>query len=233
MLALLVATALALPPEAPRFLVFTKTTVFRHDSIPTAKRCMLDIAKKQGWSVTFTEDASWFSPHNLASFDGVVFALTTGDVLNDAQQNAMQAFIENGGGYLGIHAAADTEYDWPFYGKLVGAWFRSHPAIAEATVHVEDRKHPATNFLPETWKRRDEWYDYKSNPRGKVRVLATIDEKTYTGGLMGADHPIMWCQEIGKGRSFYTGFGHTSETYADELVVKMLTEALRWSVRAK
>src|SRR5690606_27044723 len=115
---------------------------------------------------------------------------TTGDVLNTAQQSAFERYIEKGGGYVGVHAAADTEYDWPFYGGLAGAYFRSHPHIQRATIEVEDRAHAATAHLGAVWERTDEWYDYRTNPRERAHVLATLDESSYTGGTMGEDHPI-------------------------------------------
>ena len=139
----------------------------------------------------------------------MVFLNTTGDVLNATQQTAFESYIRGGGGYVGVHAAADTEYDWPFYGNLVGAYFASHPAIQQANVRVENRAHAATAHLPQTWTRTDEWYNYRTNARSTARVLATLDESSYSGGGMGADHPHAWCKTFEGGRSFYTGGGHT------------------------
>ena len=135
-------------------------------------------------------------PRNLAEYDAVVFLSTTGDVLDAEQQTAFEGYIRNGGGYVGIHAAADTEYDWAFYGGLAGAYFQSHPAIQPATVDVEDRAHPATPHLARTWDRTDEWYNYRSNPRDRAHVLASLDESSYSGGTMNGDHPIAWCQDL-------------------------------------
>ena len=130
---------------------------------------------------------------------------------------------------MGIHSAADTEYDWPFYGNLVGAYFKSHPAQQDATIKVADKNHPATKHLPDRWNRFDEWYDYRANPRGDVHVLATLDETSYQNGTMGSDHPITWCQDFGGGRSFYTGLGHTKESYGEPAFQKLLVGAIRWS----
>lgn len=222
---------LAEQPSSPRrtILVFSKTAGFRHDSIPAAQDAVRGIAKERGWGVLITEDASWFKPKRLEAFHTVVFLLTTGDALDDAQQKAMEGFIRRGGGYVGVHAAADTEYDWAWYGTLVGAYFASHPAVQEATINIEDTKHPSTSFLPNPWKRRDEWYDFKVNPRPNVRVLATLDETTYKDGKMGKDHPITWCQEFGGGRSWYTGLGHTIESYSEPLFLRMLGEGIEWA----
>jgi type 1 glutamine amidotransferase len=130
---------------------------------------------------------------------------------------------------VGAHSASDTGYDWPFYGELAGTYFAGHPEIQPATVHVEDRAHPATSDLPEVWPRTDEWYNFRANPRGSVHVLATVDEGTYSGGSMGADHPIAWCREFAGGRAFYTAGGHTRESYAEPLFLAHLTGAIRWA----
>ncbi|MFJ1805944.1 MULTISPECIES: ThuA domain-containing protein [unclassified Streptomyces] len=198
-----------------RVLVFSKTAGFRHDSIPDGVRAMRELGATGGFGVDATEDAAAFTPVNLRRYDAVVFLSTTGDVLDAAQQAAFEGYVRHGGGYVGVHAAADTEYDWAFYGGLVGAWFQSHPAIQPATVVVEDRAHPATSALARTWNRTDEWYDYRSNPRERAHVLASLDEDSYTGGTMNGDHPIAWCQNYQGGRAFYTGGGHTKESYAD------------------
>jgi glucose/arabinose dehydrogenase/PKD repeat protein len=192
-------------------LVFSRTAGFRHDSIPAGIQAIKDL----GFKVTETEDPGAFTADNLAKYKAVVFLSTTGDVLNDAQQAAFESYIHAGGGYVGVHAAADTEYDWPFYGGLVGAWFASHPAIQPATVKVEDRAHAATAHLGPTWNRTDEWYNYRSNARTTAHVLASLDESSYSGGGMGDDHPITWCKEYQGGRSFYTGGGHTSASFSE------------------
>ncbi|GHI98293.1 glycosyl hydrolase [Streptomyces olivaceus] len=199
-----------------KVLVFSKTAGFRHDSIPEGIAALKELGTPAGIQVTATEEAGQFTTNNLAKYDAVAFLSTTGDVLNADQQTAFENYIKNGGGYMGIHAAADTEYDWEFYGGLVGAYFVSHPAIQQATVRVEDHDHPATAHLDDAWERTDELYNYRTNPREQAKVLATLDETTYEGGTMKGDHPIAWCQSYGGGRSFYTGLGHTKESYADE-----------------
>ena len=209
-------------------LVFSKTAGFRHDSIPTGVQAIRDLGAANNLTVEATEDAGAFTASNLARFDAVVFLSTTGDVLDAGQQAAFEAFVGSGKGYVGIHAAADTEYDWPFYGNLVGAYFQQHPAIQPARVVVEDRAHPATAHLGTEWTRTDEWYSFRANPRPNVHVLAALDESTYAGGGMG-DHPIMWCQNVAGGRSFYTGFGHTVESYADPALRQVLLGGIRWA----
>ena len=196
-------------------LVLSKTTGFRHDSIPQGITAIEALAAEYGFSVEATEDAARFTDTALARYRVIVFLSTTGDIFDADQKAAFERYIRSGGGFVGVHSASDTEYQWPWYGRLVGAYFESHPAIQRATVHIADANHPSTKGLPETWMRTDEWYNFRSNPRGAVHVLATLDESTYSGGKLGADHPIAWCQEIDGGRSWYTAMDHTSESYAE------------------
>ncbi|MFE6487237.1 ThuA domain-containing protein [Streptomyces sp. NPDC057757] len=210
-------------------LVFSKTAGFRHDAIPAGIGALQTLGGQNDFTVTATEDAAAFTTANLSGYEAVVFLNTTGDVLDPAQQTAFQTYVDSGGGYLGVHAAADTEYDWPYYGRLVGAYFQSHPAIQRATVRNENRAHPATAHLGPTWTRTDEWYNYRANPRAGVRVLQSLDETTYSGGGMGSDHPITWCHSQGAGRSFYTGLGHTTESYSDPAFRSLLLGAVRYA----
>jgi len=140
-------------------------------------------------------------------------------VLNETQQVVFEQYIRSGGGFVGIHAAADTEYEWPWYGKLVGGYFESHPKIQKAVIHVKNSKHLATKGLPVDWKRTDEWYNYKSL-NSDIKVLMTLDESTYEGGKNGSDHPIAWYHEYDGGRAFYTGIGHTNESYSEPLFLQ-------------
>ncbi|MFG2342574.1 ThuA domain-containing protein [Streptomyces phaeochromogenes] len=220
------------PSKGDRVLVFSKTAGFRHDSIPEGVAAVKSLGDENGFRVDATEDAGAFSSRNLSRYDAVVFLSTTGDVLNGAQQRAFEGYIKRGGGYVGIHAAADTEYDWEFYGGLAGAYFQSHPAIQPARIEVEDRAHPATSPLGESWNRTDEWYNYRSNPRDRAHILASLDESSYSGGTMSGDHPIAWCQEYRGGRAFYTGSGHTKESYADPAFRQHLLGGIRWAVGA-
>ncbi|NMO54593.1 glycosyl hydrolase [Actinoplanes sp. TBRC 11911] len=230
-LLLIAAPAIPAPAAAPvtKVLVFSKTAGFRHDAIPAGIAAIQTLGSQNGFSVTATEDAGQFTTANLAQYQAVVWLSTTGDVLNATQQTAFQSYIAAGGGYVGVHAAADTEYDWPWYGGLVGAYFNSHPAIQQATVRVEDATNPATAHLPAAWVRTDEWYNYRANPRANVRVLLSLDESTYSGGSMAGDHPITWCQNYQGGRAFYTGLGHTQESYADANFTRLLLGGIRFA----
>ena len=203
----------------PRFsaLVFSKTAGFRHDSIPQGIAAIKALGADKGFAVDSTEDAARFTDAGLAGYKVVVFLSTTGDILDDGQKAAFERYIRSGGGFVGVHSASDTEYRWAWYGRLVGAYFANHPEIQRATVHIVDQTHPSTKDLPAVWQRDDEWYNFRSNPRAAAHVLATLDEATYSGGRMGSDHPIAWCQEIEGGRSWYTAMGHTVESYAEPL----------------
>ena len=198
-------------------LVFSRTAAFRHDSIAAGISAIQQLGSTNNFTVTATEDPAQFTDVNLAQYEAVVFLLTTGDVLNNTQQGAFERYIAAGHGYVGIHSASDTEYSWPWYGGLVGAYFSSHPAIQQATVKVADRVFPGMAGLPQRWVRTDEWYSFQTNPRGNVHVLASLDETTYSPGAssMGFDHPISWTQQYGGGRSFYTGMGHTQASYSE------------------
>ncbi len=212
-----------------KVLVFSKTAGFRHDSIPAGIAALHQLGEEHGFVVTATEDAAVFSGLEFQAFDTIVFLNTTGDVLNATEQSGFQTYIQEGGGFVGIHAASDTEHDWPWYGRLVGAYFASHPAPQVATILVADRKHPSTAHLPARWMRNDEWYSFSDNPRGRVHVLAALDERTYQGGDMGHDHPIAWCHDFEGGRAWYTGGGHTSQSYGEPAFLQHLLGGILWT----
>jgi cytochrome c len=214
-----------------KVLVFSETTAFRHDSIATGREAICELAGRDKIAVDWTEDSAVFTAEALAQYDAVVFLSTTGDPLDDAQQAAFEDYIRKGGGYAGIHAASDTEYDWAWYGGLVGAYFAGHPAIQRATVEVSDRTHPSTAHLPQRWQREDEWYSFRSNPRGNVHVLATLEETSYDPGegAMGVDHPTAWCHNYDGGRSWYTGGGHTKQAFGDKAFRQHLLGGIKWA----
>ncbi|HEU4554672.1 MAG TPA: ThuA domain-containing protein [Chitinophaga sp.] len=230
LLAMLLAVALCIQAKPkPRLLVFSKTMGFRHDCIPVGKLAVMKLGSEHGFAVDTTEDASVFTPDNLKKYSAILFLCTTGDVLNDEQQAAMEGYIHNGGGFMGIHAATDTEYGWPWYNKLVGAWFLSHPKQQEATLLVVDRNNAATKHLPEKWVRKDEWYNFKNiNP--DTHVLIKIDESSYEGGKNGDNHPMCWYHDFEGGRAFYTEMGHTKESYADPLYLQHILGGLEYAM---
>ncbi len=208
-----------------KLLVFSKTGAFRHASIKDAIVALGKLAAQHNVAADFTEDASVFTYENLRQYNAVVFLLTTGHILDDNQKAAFERYIEAGGGYVGVHSASDTEYDWAWYGKLVGAYFdriHGHSSITQATINVIDRTHPSTVMLPAKWVRTDEWYNFATNPGRSVHVLMILDETTYKGGVMGTNHPIAWYHEFDGGRAWYTALGHTSESYSEPLFLAHL-----------
>lgn len=217
------------PRAGTRVLVFSRTKGFRHASIPDGVAAVTALGAKHGFAVESTEDAAVFTDESLRRFAAVVFMSTTGDVLDGPQQAAFERFIRGGRGFVGVHAASDTEYDWPWYGQLVGAYFKSHPRVQEARLDVRDRSHPATKCLPAVWTRRDEWYDFRAPPAPEAKILITIDEKSYSGGRMGDVHPMVWYRTYDGGRAFYTELGHTHESYKEQAFLDHLAGAILWA----
>jgi hypothetical protein len=244
--ALLVALALSLAvaltgcsstadpaPAAFDALVFSKTEGFRHASIPDGIAALRELGAEHGFNVTATEDASAFTPDGLRAYDVIVFLNTTGDVLNTAQQAALQQYIRGGGGFVGVHAATDTEYDWPWYNRLVGAYFDGHPSVQEASITVVDTAHASTRMLPQPWVRRDEWYSFRSVQDG-LNILLNLDEDSYDlegAPAMGDQHPVAWYRAFEGGRSWYTELGHTKEAYREPLFREHLLGGIQWAAR--
>ncbi len=201
-----------------KILVFSKTEGFRHESISSGIAAIQKMGTENAFEVVTTEDAAVFIQSELEQYDAVVFMNTTGDVLDNAQQHEFQRYMQAGGGFVGVHSAADTEYEWPWFGKMVGAYFNGHPNnpnVRDANVQVLNTTHESCKHLKnEDWPRTDEWYNYKSiNP--DINVLLNLDESSYEGGTNGENHPIAWYHEYDGGRAFYTGGGHTHEAFAE------------------
>ncbi len=213
----------------PRIFVFTKTKGYYHESIPTGAAAVMKLGNENNFSVDTTADARYFVEDSLKNYTAVIFLSTTGNVLNADQQVAFERYIQAGGNFMGIHAATDTEYDWPWYNKLVGAQFLSHPRQQKVTINVIDKNHPATSFLPDKWERFDELYNYKS-VQPDLKILANLDETTYQGGQMGDIHPFVWYHEFDGGRAFYTGGGHTRESYSDTLFLQHLLGGIKYAI---
>ncbi|MFI1568542.1 ThuA domain-containing protein [Streptomyces sp. NPDC020490] len=212
---------------ASRLLVHTRTADYRHDSIPAAVAAVRALG---GFEVEHTEDpAALEGP--LEAYAAVVFLSTSGDILTPAGRQRLAGYVEAGGGFAGVHAAACTEYGWPYYGELLGARFDRHPDYQPGRVIVEERGHPATRHLSSVWEFTDEWYDFRSNPRGTARILLRADESSYDGGRMGDDHPLAWCREQGRGRVFYTALGHAADACADPDFLAHLRGGIGWAAR--
>ncbi|RYU92092.1 ThuA domain-containing protein [Mucilaginibacter terrigena] len=232
-LALCFITAISFAKPRPKVLIFCKTAGFHHESIAVGIPAIIKLGKQNNFDVDTTTNSAKFTAANLKQYAAVIFLSTTGDVLNNEQQAAFEQYIRAGHGFVGVHAATDTEYDWPWYGNLVGAYFKSHPSKQqEANLEVVDRGFPATNHLPATWRRLDEWYNYKWMA-GDLQVLIKIDEKSYTGGENGDNHPMSWYHNYDGGRSFYTALGHTDASYADPLYLKHLLGGIKYAIGKK
>ena len=209
-------------------LVFHKTEGFRHTSISVAVEAIENMGRNNSFAVHSTDDSTLFNNQSLNQYETIVFLNTTGDVLNEDQQSSFQEYIRGGGGFVGIHAASDTEYEWEWYGNLVGAYFKNHPDVQQAEIVIEDNTHPSTSHLQSTWILTDEWYNFQNNPRSTVHVLAVLNESSYTGGDMG-DHPIAWYHKYDGGRAWYTGLGHREELYSDPQFAKHLLGGILWA----
>src|SRR5687767_3237057 len=227
----LAGTGATQQPES-RVLVFSKTAGYRHSSIESGVAGLQKLGRENGFAVDVTENASAFTDRNLRRFHAVVFLNTTGDVLNAAQQDAFERYIQAGGGWVGIHSATDTEYEWPWYGRLAGAYFAGHPNdpnVRKGTFRVLDKSHPSTEGLPDRWEREDEFYNFKAIDRD-IRVLVDIDETSYQGGTNGARHPMSWYHAYDGGRAFYTNMGHTEATFSEALFLRHLLGGLRYAM---
>ena len=182
------------------------------------------------WKVDTTEDASYFTYKKLKKYDAVVFLNTTGDILNNEQQAAFEKYIQSGKGFVGIHSATDTEYDWPWFCKLAGANFSSHPKPQNADLAINDSTHISTNFLPKPWHRFDEWYNFK-NRNQNVHVLITINESSYEGGKECTYHPVAWYHSYDGGRAFYTALGHTDASYTEPLFLAHIRGGILYAMK--
>ena len=215
--------------RVPRVLIFSKTNGFRHSSIPVGIEAIKKLGAENGFGVETTEDSGVFRYNNLKKYDALIFLSPTGKVFGPEEEKALQKYIHRGGGFVGIHAATDCEYNWPWYGDLVGAYFKSHPKQQMARFLVTDKNHPATKFLPDVWEKFDELYNFKYlSPH--IKVIIKIDEHSYSGGENGENHPMAWYQEYEGGRSFYTELGHTEASYSDSLYLRHLLGGIQWAM---
>ncbi len=213
-----------------KVLIFHETEGYRHKSIETGIQAIQRLGNENDFITEVSRDSRFFTENDLSKIDLVIFLNTTGDIMDTDEQVAFQNYMDNGGNFFGIHAAADTEFDWAWYGKLVGAYFNGHPKIQTAVVNVMMPDHMTVDHLPEKWKREDEWYNYY-DIRPDLKVLMSLDEKTYEGGENGDHHPIAWFQNYtGGGISVYTGGGHTAESYSDPDFLEHLRRCINFAL---
>lgn len=240
-IALLSSSAVLAQPQF-KALLFTKTAGWHHQSINEGVDAIRDIARRHQFQVDWEEMAGRFNTENLKQYDVIIFLSTTGDVLNDEQQKAMEEFIQGGKGFVGIHAASDTEYDWEWYTQLVGRMFVIHPVNQTARVDVIDSNFPGQERLPSSFLWTDEWYEFSDEKVEGLNYLMTIDETTFDpnadwgnvkGTGMGDFHPITWYHEFDGGRSYYTAMGHMSQTYEDKMFLEQLFGGIYWAATGK
>jgi cytochrome c len=220
------------PAQLETVLAFTRTTGFRHDSIEAGFQALQRLGQDNGFGVERTEDPADFNDDRLARYDVVVWLNTDSEVMNEAGRRAFERYIRAGGGWVGVHAAAASEYGWAWYGQLLGgaAYFSGHPAIQPARVNVQIGDHASTQHLPQTFTLQDEWYSFRTNPRSSVQVLMTLDESSYgVGDLAMGDHPIAWYHEFEGGRAWYTALGHPISLYSDPVFTGHLLGGIRWA----
>ncbi len=226
------ATDLKAQKHSRRILVFYKTAAYKHASIPAGIAAIVKLGKEFKFQTDTSSDSKLFTIDYLKKYDAVVFLSTSGDMLESSQQRAFETYIRNGGGYMGIHGASAGGYNWPWYGKLVGAIFNGHPVQQNATFNVIDKKNKATRHLPESWNIKEELYNFK-NISNDIKVLITVDESTYKGGTNGSFHPMAWYRQFEGGRSFYTALGHADEKYTNPLFLKHILEGIRYAMGGK
>lgn len=213
-------------------LLFTKTEGWRHDSIEAGVEAIYQLGNENNFNVTWTEDSGYFTIESLDDYDAVIFLNTTLNLFNDQQREAFRSYIQNGGGFVGIHSATDTEYEWPYYGELVGAYFDNHPGnpnVREAVIEVVDSDHLSTRHLPDNWVISDEWYNF-GYMNDRVNVLLRLDTDSYEGSDHPGNHPIAWYHEFDGGRSFYTGLGHTIESFSEPLFLGHLLGGIQYAM---
>lgn len=224
-------------------LVFSKTAGWHHESVNAGVTAIQDLGKLHDFNVFWTEDAGRvMNATELAKYKVVIFLLTTGDILDDAQQAAFEGYVKAGGGFVGVHSASDTEYTWPWYTKMVGHMFENHPEVQSAVLQVEDRNFPGMDRFAKRTLATEEWYQFGPALSNKLHYLLTVDESTYApaprlagkpANGMGKFHPISWYQEYDNGRAFYTALGHLPATYRDTTFLHHLYGGIYWAATGR
>jgi len=235
-----------LPPSlaSPGILLFTKTNGFRHrDGISSGVAFLESTAQDRGWGLFHTENGAIFNEGDLRRFQVVVFLNASGDMLSAEQEAAFEAWLLDGGGWLGVHSAGDSSHEgWQWYrDNLIGADFTAHimgPQFQTATVLTESHGHPVVKDMPDTWQHEEEWYSWEKSPRPEgFTILATIDEASYqpVEKFMGnerdlsmGDHPVVWSNCVGKGRSVYLTMGHQAEAFEQPNVQRLIVNSVLW-----
>ena len=215
--------------SSPRILVFNKTEGYFHESTEAGVEALRQLCRDNNIKIDVTDNGEKFVENNLLKYAAVVFLNTAGDVLDQQQEKSLEQYIHAGGGFVGIHTAIDTEHNWDWYGKLIGAVFESQSDVEKAVVKIEDHHHPATQFIPDSLIRSDEWFNLKEiSP--DIHVILSMEENSYKDGIIGNFHPVSWYQEFEGGRVFVTAMGHTNESYKEEYFLRHLLGGIKYAI---
>ncbi|MEI9944711.1 MAG: ThuA domain-containing protein [Chitinophagaceae bacterium] len=224
-----------------KVLLVAATNGWRHESVHAGVLAIQELGVKNFFDVVYYENPKGINDKYLEQFQVVIFLCTTGDILDSAQQKAMERFIQAGKGFVGIHSASDTEYDWPWYTKLVGRMFKIHPAVQSAKLRVIDKTFPGLEgFVDRVWT--DEWYDFQPETISGLNYVLSVDETTYNPKVqwgekksdgMGKLHPIAWYHNYDGGRSFYTALGHLPTNFSDPAFLNHLYAGILWAATGK
>lgn len=218
--------------------LFSKTAGWHHEATNEGVTAVKRLSELHQFNVFWSEDANRiFTDQELAKYKVVVFLLTTGDVLNPEQQAAFERYIRAGGGYVGVHSASDTEYEWPWYTKMVGHMFVAHPHIQTATIKVENRDFPGMDRFAGRFLATEEWYEFDASRSPNLTYLLSVDESTYEPKKRASGnppfHPISWYQNYDGGRAFYTALGHIPATYSDPSFMHHIYGGIYWAATGK
>ncbi len=223
-------------------LLITKTGGWHHGSIVAAVPAIKALAERHQFRLDRHQDAMPLTDAQLKDYDVIIMVNTTGDIFNAEEQAAFERFIQAGKGFVGIHAASDTEYEWPWYTQLVGRMFVIHPVIQTAMLEVENANFPGLERWPKRLLWTDEWYEFSDEKTDGLQYLLSVDESSYqpkadwgrvAGVGMGDFHPIAWYHEFDGGRSFYTALGHMDEVYQEKLFLEHIYGGIYWAAMGK
>ena len=231
--------ALAAADGTPRILLFSHSTGYRHASIEPGVAAIRGLGAREKMTVVPSEDPNVFSEAGLKDYDAIVFLSTSTDPkkpesewFQGARRAALQGFVRRGGGIVGIHAASDSHYHWPWWGEMIGGHFARHPqGTPEGTIHVVDKRHRSAKGLPESIRRVDEWY-YFDDYNPQTNLIVTLDPASI-GEKDVNPNPVSWSHEFEGGRVFYTAMGHTNESFTESNFLAHLAGGLKWVLGKK
>lgn len=241
----LVQTYLCLTATAQKqfkALLVTTTRGWHHESLHYGVVALEELARKNFFDVVLFENPNGFTDDYLKQFQVVIFLNTTGDIFDSAAQKVMERFIQSGKGFVGIHSASDTEYDWDWYTKLVGRMFVIHPAVQTARVNILDTSFPGLQGFSGNKLWTDEWYQFSPEKTAGLNYILAVDETTYNpkadwgtkkGEGMGKLHPIAWYHNYDGGRAFYTALGHIPANFSDPIFLNHLYAGIFWAATGR